>query len=90
MASPALNRVESEPFDEVEYEQSKAPLGFTQIYSGPLLPPSLCVVPALPKLADGLKISRTEALSGAKGALVALGLEGVAALIFFGIWQLLR
>jgi hypothetical protein len=90
MASQALNRVESEPFGEVEYELSKAPMGFAQVYSGPLLPPSLCAVPAFPKLADGLKISRTEALAAAKGALAALGLEGAAALVFFGIWQLLR
>ena len=90
MASRALSQVEFERFDEVEDEQSKAPMGFTQLYSGPLLPPSLCVVPALPKLADRLKISRTEALSAAKGAMAALGLEGAAALIFLGIWLLLR
>lgn len=90
MASRALNRVEFERFDEVEDERSKTPMGFTQIYSGPLLPPSLCVVPALPKLADGLKISRTEALSAAKGAMAALGLEGAATFIFLGIWLLSR
>ena len=89
MASPALNRVELQPFDEVESKQAKTPMGFTQIYSGPLLPSSLCVVPALPKLADGLKISRTEALSAARGAMAALGIEGAATLIILGIWQFL-
>jgi len=42
---------------------------------------------ALAKEADGLYVSTSEGLKGARGAMMAIGLEAVAALIFYGIWQ---
>jgi len=80
----------SQALDQFEFEISKSTLRFTEIYSGPLLPASMCNVPALPRLADGLKISRTKALEGAKGVVEAIGFEGAIAVALYGIWQLLK
>ena len=80
----------SQVLDQFECEISTSTLRFTEIYSGPLLPESMCHVPALPKLADGLEISRTKALEGAKGVMAAIGFEGCIALALYAIWQLLK
>ena len=78
----------SHALDQFEFDPRKTSMRFTEIYSGPLLPASLCHVPAFPRLADGLKISRTRALAGAKGAMAAIGLEGAVVILVYCIWEL--
>ena len=44
--------------------------------------------PAFAIQGDRLYISRAEGLTGAKGAMTAVGLEFAAAVCFYGVWQL--
>jgi hypothetical protein len=49
-----------------------------------------CDPSAFTREADGLYVSTRIGLSGAKGALLAIGLEAAAALCLFAAWQLWR
>lgn len=49
---------------------------------------SLYVAPVVTGLAEGLKISRSASLGGARGAMAAIALEAAVALCCYGIWQL--
>lgn len=82
MATPALG--------QIKVESSHASLQFTDAYSG-FLPASLqSAAPPSTQEAGNLYVSPKAALSCAKGALTALGLETAAVLCLYGIWQLWR
>lgn len=82
MSSPVLKPVEAEPL--------KATMQFPAAYTGPLSASFLRGAPAFSSFATRPNISRVEALRGAKGAMMAIGLEAVAAFCFYGIWQVWR
>ena len=68
-----------------------ASMRFAEIYSGALPEFPACQAPASTRKADPVCVSRAAALRGAKGALIALGLEAAAAavaLCFYGMWRL--
>lgn len=81
MASNALRKVEVESFER---------FNLIGAFARPLTEASLCDPPAFTQDADGVTVSRRQALGCAKGALLAVGVEAAAALSLFGIWQLLR
>lgn len=82
MASRAVHHVEVEPV--------RASVRIRAIYTSPLIATSLDGTPAFAQITDNLNISRVESLRGAKGAMVALGLEAGAALCLFSAWLVLH
>lgn len=82
MASRAAHRVEAEPV--------RASVRITAVYTSPLTATSLNGTPAFGHITENLKISREESLGGAKGAMMALGIEAGAALCLFGAWLVLH
>jgi hypothetical protein len=50
----------------------------------------VCEAPAFVEEKGDLYISTAKGLCGARGAMMALGIEGAAALGFYGVWQLWR
>ena len=77
MASPARNQTEFQAFE---------PSITTDFCSLSEMASSLDEAPFITKEADHLSISPADGLKGAKGAAMAIGLEAVAALCFYGMW----
>ncbi len=77
----------------VEAEQIDATTRSTKAYTGLLAGFRGFETTLFSRPVIDIKISRVETLHGAKGAMVAVGLEAAAALCLFGvwgIWQILR
>jgi len=75
--------------NQFDFDSLKSPVQITQAYAGPLIGSSRLDAPALailPNLPNGLRISRTAALRGAKSAMTAIGLEAAAALCIYSLW----
>ena len=82
MASAGLMQAEVEPWH--------ASMRFAEVYSGPLSAFRACEAPVPPRKAGAVYVSSAAALRGAKGALMAVGLEVVAAIValcLYGIWR---
>ncbi|MFZ0743090.1 MAG: hypothetical protein WAM85_01730 [Terracidiphilus sp.] len=77
MASQALHHVQPESLTST--------VRFTAAYTGLLSATTLTESPAFTQLATP-EISRAEALRGAKGAMMAIGLESAGVLCFLGVW----
>lgn len=78
MASPALKLT--------EVEELRVP-ATTDACSLPELASPVREDSAFTKEADGLYISTSQGLKGAKGAMMAIGLEAAAAFVLYAIWQ---
>jgi len=78
VASPALKLI------EVEALRTS---GIPNAGSLPDWTPREREAPVFTREADGLYISTADGLRGAKGAMVAIGLEIAAGLAFYSIWQ---
>jgi hypothetical protein len=60
----------------------------TDICPGSGVASFVCEAPAFVEEKDGLYIPTAKGLSGARGAMMAIGIEGAAALGLYGMWQL--
>jgi hypothetical protein len=78
MGSPALNYF--------QVEELKASI-LTDAHVGPVLVSSVSEVFASPKEVQALPVPTSEGLKGARAAMVAIGLEAVAGLGLYGVWQ---
>ncbi len=80
MASRALHPIETESIENAIWPAAA--------YRGLIAEASQSQATVFPAPAVDLTISRVVALQGAKGALMALGIEAAAGLCLFGIWQI--
>jgi len=81
MASSVLNQPEFQAFE------SSITTDFCSLSE---MASSLDEAPFITKEADHLSISPADGLKGAKAAAMAIGLEVVAALCLFGMWEIWR
>jgi hypothetical protein len=64
------------------------PLRLRETYTGSGMAFPGLAVPAATEESDDLYVSHSDALGGARGAIMAIGIEITAAVCIYGIWQL--